>query len=398
MSAAGANHLDLTAPPVTRAIQKRSLIVGIVFAILSGVGVVLEPTQFHVSYLLGYMLWLGLTLGLLAFQMLVHVTGGKWGQAVRRILEAGSGTLWLMIILFIPNILGMRRLYIWTRPEALVHDKQLQRIASLYLSPHAFLIRAAIYFVLWALLVFFLNRWSGAQDKFADRDYSPRMRALSAPGLVLYGFSISFAAVDWVMSLDPHWISTIYGLIFVAGEGLSAVCFVVVVVTILNRYRPMEQFMKADHIHDYGKLMITFIMLWAYFSFSQWLIIWAGNLPDEISWYMTRLSHGWAFVGLFLALFHFCVPFAALLSRSLKRKTSTLVWVAIWLMLMRYLDLFWHIEPTFHPSLHLSWLDIVVPVAIGGFWLAVFFRNLGARPILPLNEARTREVLEAAHG
>ena len=272
---------------------------------------------------------------------------------MRRILEAASRTLWLMIILFVPMITGMKRLYIWARPEELANDKQLQRIAKLYLSPHDFLIRAAIYFVIWVLLVYFLNHWSAGQDKFPDRDFTPRLRRLSAPGLVLYAFTISFAAVDWVMSLDPHWISTIYGLIFVAGQGLSAICFVVVVVAILNRYRPMvnDQFMKADHVHDYGKLMLTFIMLWAYFAFSQWLIIWAGNLPEkEISWYMARLSGGWAFVGLFLALFHFAVPFAALLSRSLKRKTSTLVWVAIWLMLMRYLDLFGTLSPLSIPA------------------------------------------------
>ena len=397
MSTATVNHLDLTAPPVTRTIQRRSLVVAVLFAILAIVGLFLEPTQFYSAYLVGYMAWLGLTMGSLALLMTIHVAGGRWGQAVRRILEAASRTLWLMIILFVPMITGMKRLYIWARPEELANDKQLQRIAKLYLSPHDFLIRAAIYFVIWVLLVYFLNHWSAGQDKFPDRDFTPRLRRLSAPGLVLYAFTISFAAVDWVMSLDPHWISTIYGLIFVAGQGLSAICFVVVVVAILNRYRPMDQFMKADHVHDYGKLMLTFIMLWAYFAFSQWLIIWAGNLPEEISWYMARLSGGWAFVGLFLALFHFAVPFAALLSRSLKRKASTLVWVAIWLMLMRYLDLFWHIEPTFHSRFHVSWLDIIVPVAIGGFWLALFFRNLGGRALLPLHDPRTLAVLEAAH-
>jgi hypothetical protein len=155
--------------------------------------------------------------------------------------------------------------------------------------------------------------------------------------------------------------------------------------------------MKPDYVHDYGKLMLTFIMVWAYFSFSQWLIIWAGNLPEEISWYLRRLHGGWQLMGLLLALFHFAVPFAFLLSRPLKRNIHKLVYLAVFLMVMRYVDMFWYIEPTFHESFSLSWLDIVVPVAIGGFWLALFFRNLKQRPLLPVYDVHTQPVLEPAH-
>jgi hypothetical protein len=214
---------------------------------------------------------------------------------------------------------------------------------------------------------------------------------------VLYGFTVSFAAVDWVMSLSPHWISTIYGMIFIANQALSALCFVVIVVAILIHHQPVSEYMKANYVHDYGKLMIAMVMLWAYFSFSQWLIIWSGNLPDEISWFMTRLSGGWAWVGLALALFHFAVPFAVLLSRPFKRKVGKLAWLALWLMLMCYLDLFWYIEPAFHPRFHVSWLDIVLPLAIGGLWMAVFFGNLKGRPLLPLYDPQTQAVLEPAH-
>ncbi|HUK23553.1 MAG TPA: hypothetical protein VLV49_03155 [Terriglobales bacterium] len=391
------NNLDVLGLPVAETIQKRSFAVGAAFGVLAVIGSFVGLDQFYRSYLLAYMDWLGVTLGCLALLMLVHLTGGDWGHAIRRILEAGCRTLWLMIVLFVPIIFGRTRLYIWARPEAVAHDAQLQRITQLYLTHWGFLFRAAIYFVIWGLLVFFLTRWSDAQDSPPLRPRPGSLRALSAPGLILYGFTISFAAIDWVMSLDPRWISTIYGLIFVAGEALSALCFVVIVVAILVSYQPMSEYMRHKYVHDYGNLMLAFIMLWAYFSFSQWLIIWAGNLPDEISWYMARLSGGWAWIGLFLVLFHFAVPFAMLLSRSFKRKIGSLVWLASWVLFMRYVDLFWHIEPVFHPAFHVSWLDIVLPLAIGGLWLAVFFGNLKARPLLPLYDPQTQAVLEAAH-
>jgi hypothetical protein len=391
------NNLDVLGLPVAEIIQRRSLWVGVACGGLAVIGSFIGLDQFYRSYLLAYMDWLALTLGSLALLMLVHLTGGDWGHAIRRVLEAGSRTLWVMIVLFVPVIFGMSHLYVWARPQDVAHDAQLQRITQVYLTHWGFILRAGIYFAIWGILVFLLGRWSAAQDSPPLRPRSPRLRSLSAPGLILYGFTISFAAIDWVMSLDPHWISTIYGMIFIAGQALSAICFVVIVVAILVHYAPMSEYMKPSYVHDYGKLILTFIMLWAYFSFSQWLIIWAGNLPEEISWYMARLSGGWAWVGLFLALFHFAVPFALLLSRRFKRKVGSLVWLAAWLLFARYVDLFWHIEPTFHKNFYVSWLDIVLPLAIGGLWLAVFFGNLKARPLLPLYDPQTQAVLEPAH-
>jgi len=397
MSTARANNLDVLGLPVAPIIQRRSLAVGVVFGVLAVIGAFINLDQFYRSYLVAYVDWLGLTLGSLALLMLVHLTGGDWGHVIRRILEAGSRTLWLMMVLFVPVIFGMSRLYIWEQPEAVAHDPKLQRITQLYLTHNGFILRAVVYFAIWGVLVWFLNRWSAAQDSPPSRVRGANFRALSAPGLVLYGFTISFAAIDWVMSLDPHWISTIYGLIFVAGQGLAALCFVVAVVAILVRYQPMSEYIKPGHVHDYGNLMLAFTMLWAYFSFSQWLIIWAGNLPEEISWYMVRLSGGWAWVGLFLALFHFAVPFALLLSRPFKRKVRHLVWLAAWLLAMCYLDLFWYVMPTFYGQIHVSWLDVALPLAIGGLWLAVFFGNLKGRPLLPLYDQQTQAILEPAH-
>ncbi len=391
------NNLDLLAPPVAQTIQQRSLIVGVVFALLSVIGAFAAPDKFHRAFLLGYMAWVGLTMGCAAILMLQHLTGGAWGQVIRRILEAGTRTLPLMVALFIPLVLGMKSLYVWAQPAEVAKDKHLQEITKSYLSPNAFILRALLYFAIWGVVVYLLNRWSAEQDAPRVRDTSLRFRALSGPGLVLYGLTVSFAAVDWVMSLDPQWISTIYGLIVLAGQGLSALCFVVVVEAILSRHQPMAELVRAKEVHDHGNLILAFVMLWAYMSFSQWLIIWAGNLPEEITWYLKRLQGGWQFVGLFLALFHFCVPFVLLLSRGFKRNLRRLVWLAVGLMFVRYTDLLWMIEPNFSKEFHLSWLDVVVPVAMGGFWLAYFFRNLKGRPLLPLYDPRTRAILEPAH-
>lgn len=398
MSMLQANRADLLAPPVARTIQARSLIVGVIAGAIAIVGFVVQRDEFFPAYLLAFMAWLGVSLGCMAILMLQHMTGGKWGLVIRRILEAGSRTLPLMAVLFIPILFGVHRLYPWARPEEVARDKHLQLLTQAYLYFSAFLWRAVVYFAIWGVLVYFLNRWSEAQDRPHTVDLSRRLRMLSGPGLVLYPFSMSFAAIDWTMSLSPHWISTIYPLIFVAGQCLSALGFVVVIEDILVRYRPLSEFLKPNEVHDHGKLILTFVMLWAYFAFSQWLIIWAGNLSEEISWYVRRLSGYWGLVGLALAVFHFGVPFALLLSRPLKREVRKLVWVAVGLIFMRGVDLFWMIEPTFHEQLHVSVWDIVLPFAIGGFWLALFFHNLGARPLLALHDPRTRELLEPSHG
>src|SRR5437667_6732118 len=397
MSGPRVNNADLLAPPVVQTIQQRSLVVGVVFAVMAIIGLLIRPGEFFPAYLLGFMAWLGVTLGCLAILMLQHMTGGAWGLVIRRILEAGTRTLPLMALLFIPLLFGMPKLYVWARASEVARDRHLQELTRAYLNFSGVLGRAIVYFAIWAVLSYLLKRRSDAQDNAALPDNTHRFRALSGPGLVLYAFCMSFAAIDWAMSLSPHWISTIYPLIFLVGQVLSALGFVVAIETILSRYKPMSGLLKPDHVHDHGKLILTFVMLWAYFSFSQWLIIWAGNLPEEISWFVRRLNGGWGFVGLFLAAFHFAVPFVFLLSRQFKRNLPTLMWLAVWLMFMRLVDLFWMIEPTFHPQLLVTVWDIVVPIGIGGLWLAYFFRNLKGRPLLPLHNPHSREILEPAH-
>jgi hypothetical protein len=399
-------HLDLTAPEVVRKISQRSLVIGVVFALISGVLAFVRPDEFYRAYLLGFMCWLGVALGSMAIVMIRHLTGGGWGTVIRRILGAAMRTLPVLAILFIPIVIavGQHRIYPWAMPLESIQDAHIREhlekhsfIKASYLNFSGFFIRAFLYFAIWNVLSFLLSKWSKQTDHAGAPDNSGRFKAVAGPGLILYGFTISFAAIDWVMSLDPSWISTIFGLLILIGEVLSAMCFAVVVERILFNYKPMSEMLTPDFVHDHGKWMLTFIMVWAYFSFAQWLIIWAGNLPAEITFYLKRLSNGWGSIGLFLVLFHFAIPFALLLSRPFKRDIRKLVWLAVWMMLMRYLDLFWIIEPNFSKTLTVTIADIVVPIAIGGIWLWYFFRNLAALPLLPAYDPDAHEVLQPAH-
>jgi hypothetical protein len=406
MSAASTVGLDLTAPEVVRKISQRSLVIGVIFALISGALAFVRPDEFYRAYLLGFMCWLGVALGSMAILMIRHLTGGGWGTVIRRILGAAMRTLPVLAILFIPIIIavGQHRIYPWAMPLESIQDAHIREhlekhsfIKASYLNFSGFVIRAFFYFAVWNVLSFLLSKWSKQTDHAGAPDNSGRFKAVAGPGLILYGFTISFAAIDWVMSLDPSWISTIFGLLILIGEVLSAMCFAVVVERILFNYKPMSEMLTPDFVHDHGKWMLTFIMVWAYFSFSQWLIIWAGNLPAEITFYLKRLSNGWGSIGLFLVLFHFAIPFALLLSRPFKRDIRKLVWLAVWMMLMRYLDLFWIIEPNFSRTLNLTIADIVVPIAIGGIWLWYFFHNLAALPLLPAYDPDAHEVLQPAH-
>ena len=388
--------LELQAPAVAQRMQQRSLIIGLAFSVVCcGLGFVWKE-QFFRAYLLAYIFWLGISLGSLAVLMITHVSGGIWGLAVRRQLEAASAVLPLLAVLFLPIILGMKSLYIWTHPESFPGDKQLARIAHLWLTTNGFVLRAVIYFAVWIGLAFLLNRASSAQDR-APAGWKGSFNVISGPGLILYAFSSSFAIIDWVMSLDPHWISTIYGAIFIASELLSAICLVVVVESIFARYEPMKSLLRKKEVHDHGKLILTFTMLWAYFSFSQLLIIWAGNLPHEISWYTRRLYGGWQMVGMALFVLCFAVPFLLLLSRPFKRNTESMIWLASWLLVMRYVDTFWHIEANFSRTFQVTLLDLLMPFAIGGLWLWMFFRKLRQRPLLPIHDPQLPELLEPAH-
>jgi hypothetical protein len=393
-------NLGVAAPPMVAALQRRALQVGAVFAVVSVIGFFLEPRQAMHSYLLAFMLALGFTLGAMSLLMVWHLTGGDWGVPIRRILEAAMSTLPMMAAAFVPIVVSayLHMNYPWADPEELKHSEHIAHQARQYLNPNLFLVRGVLYFIVWGMLAYGLLKWSKQQDRPPERAFGTRLRALSAAGIIMYGWTLTFAVVDWVMSLNPEFTSTIYGLIFMVGQALIALCLAVIVVNWLKPHEPISQVLQPKAVLDYGKLLLTFIMLWAYFSFSQWLIIWSGNLPEEIHWFLDRLRGDWGVLGLVLIVGHFVVPFALLLSRPFKQDTRKLMRLALWLTFMRYLDLFWNIEPNFHKaSFHYSWLDAVLPIAMVALWAAYFLRNLSGRPLVALYDPHVQTVLSKQH-
>jgi hypothetical protein len=373
--------------------QRQLLMAGGVGLAVSLVGLFFNPTQFLQSYLMAYMFVLGIALGCLALGMVHQLSGGAWGVVIRRPIGAAARTLPLLTLLFLPIALGMRHLYVWTDASLVAHDDVLQH-KHVYLNVPFFLIRAAIYFAVWNALSYFLNAWSLEQDETGDPRIARRMQRLSAGGLLAYGLTITFASFDWLMSLEPHWFSTIYGVLILGGQGLSALAFLIAVLVWLSRRPPLDDIIAPEHFHDLGNLMLAFVMLWAYFAFSQYLIIWSGNLPEEIAWYLHRLQTGWRFVGLSLVLFHFVAPFCLLLSRAVKREAQMIVKVALGVLIVRLVDLFWLIAPEFHTAgVWVSWLDVVLPLSLTAIWLGYFVWQLRGRAILPMHDPQFDEAL-----
>jgi hypothetical protein len=376
--------------------RKSAAFLGLVGLAACVAGWVMDPAQFYRSYLAGYFFWFGVSLGSLALLMVQHATGGAWGMVIRRILEASSRTLPYMAVLFIPIFFGMPSLYEWDDATKVAHDVVLQK-KQLWLNPQFWIARVVIYFAIWNLLMYLLNKWSKLEDETGGFKYATVMEKLSCPGIVIYVFTITFAVTDWIMSLTPHWFSTIFGFLTVVGEGLSVFCLSVIVLSGLTNSSPMSEVVTKKHLHDLGKLMLAFVMLWAYMSFSQLLIIWAGNLPEEISWYRSRLNNGWQWVGLILLLFHFVVPFLILLSQTVKRNPKRLATVAAFLILIRIIDVYWLVEPNFNTTaFHLSWMDLAAPIGVGGVFIALFLMELPKRPLMPLGAPDLQKTL--AHG
>lgn len=387
-------HVVTTDVPALARFQQRALIVGAIGLIAGAVGAMGNLDQFFRSWLIGFLFCLGLSMGSLALLMLQHMSGGQWGLVGRRVFEAASRNIPLVALMFVPLLFGLPRLFLWARPEAVATDAILQ-MKQPYLNVPFFIGRAVLYFAVWMLGSFLLNRWSAAQDRgelavtAAD---TVRFRKVSAPGLLIYVILMTFASVDWIMSLDPHWYSTIFGFILVAGQGLSAFALVIAVLAMVAPYEPMRSHLTAAHFHDLGKLLLAFVMLWAYFSFSQFLIIWAGNLPEEIPFFLERMRNGWGVVSLVLAFGHFVLPFVLLLSRDLKKRFGVLAAIAIFILVMRYVDLLWLVEPMFeHHGFPIHWMDVAIPAGLVGVWLFLFARQLRSRPLLPLNDPFFKE-------
>ncbi len=350
-------------------LQRRSFMVGMAGCLLCILGYVLNSEQFFHSYLFAYTFWLGLSLGSLALWMVHNLTGGAWGNALRDICRSATRVLPWLTLLYLPIALGLYRIYPWAGAPDVAPQ------TDFYLNEVFFFVRAAIFFGVWLILTVILNSWTAALERSGNPVWARRLEGLSGPGLVLYGLSVTFAAIDWIMSLEPNWASTIFGVIIAAAQLLGAFSLAVAVLS-LAESRQWTPKLSPEIWNDLGSLLLTFVMLWTYMSFSQLLLIWSGNLPEEIPWYIKRSEGGWEFVAAALALFYFALPFVFLLSRGLKRghrRLGTLAWA---LVAMSVIHQYWLVAPAFAPErFAIHWLDPVTFLAIGGIWLAAFFRQ-----------------------
>jgi len=387
-------------------VRRNGMIALVAGAIVGALGAILDPSQIMPSWLIGFYFCLSMSLGCLSLLMTQHMSGGNWGMVTRRIYEAGAAQLWFCLLLFIPIVVFAPKLYVWLHADLVAADPIL-KAKSPYLNYWFFPIRAAIYFGVWIFCMTLLNGWSLAQDRgevgITEAD-TRRFRVVSAPGLLLYVILITLAAVDWLMTLDPHWYSTIYGFIQVAQQGLMGLSFAVAILALFAEREPMHSVLKTGHFHDLGKLMLAFVMLWTYFSFSQFLIIWAGNLPEEISYYLVRFHNGWGIVSLIIAFGHFVLPFCALLSADLKRRPKPLARVAWFIIAMCFVDVVWLVSPAFNQAGRLSPVSLAnigIPVALFGVWLVLFAGRLAKAPLVPVNDPFFKTMLargSSGHG
>jgi hypothetical protein len=359
---------------------------------LAGVGVAMSGLdRFFEAYLVAYTFWLGVSLGSMALLMVQHLSGGAWGVVIRRPLEAAASTIPAMAVLFIPIIPGMHALYHWTHPEALSDPVIAAKVA--YLNTPFFLARAAFYFLIWIAMSQLLLKWSREQDETGDPALASKLGYLSGGGLVVYSLTVTFAITDWLMSVNPHWFSTMWGPLFMTGQGLAALAVAINVLVLLRSSAPLDRVLNASHFHDLGKLLFAFLMLWAYLSFSQFLIVYSANLMEEVPHYIVRSQGGYQYITITLIVLHFIVPYAILLSRDVKRDTLRLRVVAAWLLLMRVVDYYWQVVPEFHETMSPTLLDAALPIALGGIFLTLYAMRLRSQPLLPVHDAGLEKAL-----
>jgi hypothetical protein len=378
----------------TERLARLAFIAGGAGAAISLIGGFFDSAQFFRSYIVVYIFWLAVPLGSLAFLMLHFLVGGGWGVMIRRLLESASRTLPLIALLFVPLLFGLQAVYPWAAPGRIAGDEMLRQ-KSAYLNVPFFIARAVLYLALWGALGYLISRWSRQQDASAELPAGKFMRRLSGPGLLIYLFTMSFASVDWIMSIEPHWYSTAYGVIWIINQGVAALAFAILGLTWLAAREPLATRLRPSHFQDLGNLLLAFIMLWAYMMFSQYLIIWSGNLAEEIPWYIARTEGFWRLLPPLLVIFHFFVPLFLLLMRDVKRNRSALVWVAAGILVMRLVDTYWMIVPGFENSA-VHWLDATLMIGVGGLWLGVFLWQLEKMPLLPRHVALLEET--TAHG
>lgn len=389
---------SFAAPPAVDRLQRLGLTMGVAGLVASVAGYLLSPDYFFRAYLVGWIYCVGIAFGSLSLAMMNHLVGGGFFLVVRRQLEAATRTIPPLLAAAVPLFFWLRRIYPWADPAKVKVDPVLQWKVHSYLTVPGFIGRLVLYFVIAWVLMHLLNRMSLEQDRTADAGLARRMRMVSGPGIVIYCLAATFASVDWLMSIESHWSSTMYGFYLIVSQALSGLTFTIVIAFFLSRSQPMAPLMVKKHFHDYGKLYLALTMMWTYICFSQFLIIWAGNLPEEIFWYRHRIISGWGVVAGIVVWCHFALPFALLLSRDFKRRPRWLMLLAGWMLLMRLTDLFWQVEPAYVGAVgvhrpELYWMYLAVPAALFGGWLWLFGYQLKQRPLLPLHDAQLPEVV-----
>jgi hypothetical protein len=365
-------------------------VLGILGVLAMGAG---RPQQMFAAWLVAFLYFLSLALGALYLVLIFHAVQAGWGVVVRRLAEIGASTIPLFALLFVPIVLGMRSLYPWTVPGAADHDPLLRWKAP-YLNPEFFLVRAGLYFAIWSILALAWARASRRQDVTGDLAISERLRRFSGPALLLLALTQTFASFDWIMSLTPAWYSTIFGVYFFAGAFVSAAALLSVVVVLLQRAGLLREAIGVGHLHDLGKLVFAFSCFWAYIAFSQFFLIWYGNIPEETIWYRARLDGSWKTASAILAVGHFIIPFFFFMGRTMKRRPLTLALGASWVLLMHLLDIHWLVMPTIRKGVAApSPLEIVAFLGVGGIFVAAAGWMMQRQPLVPVKDPRLPESL-----
>ena len=373
--------------------QLPALVIGIAGVIVAVIGYFGNHAEFFQAWLPAFIFWFLIAAGSLAILMLQYVTGGEWGILVRRPLGAAARTLPLFILFAIPIALGLEHIYVWANHDVVEHDVLLKQ-KSVYLNPTAWIIRSLVYFALWSL-------WAWRVRILSLRFYKDRSpfvelarRKWSSAGLLMIVLTLTLASVDWVMSLEPKWYSSMFGIAFTVGAGLSAFAFVTFFLTLLSDNPAMEDILRPNHFRDLGNLMLAFTMLWAYTNFSQFLLVWYGNIKEETPYYVTRMHGGWGVMAAVLILFHFFLPFFMLLMRSIKDRPRTIAVVTIIILAMRFVDIYWLVGPAHHGEhFHFSWITPFAFLGIGGLWLFAFIAQLKGQSIIPIHETWVDEAI-----
>ena len=414
---------DLGAPAFVDDWKTRALMIGAVFSVIAAGLAFADGSIEHVlrAWLLGLMMTFGFSVGGLAMLMVQYCSGGKWGLLLRRPLEAMSRTLPLVFVYWLVIVIWMKKLYLWAQIDGskaedvaaalksgLINEVQAHAIEFKrpMLQPDMFVTVGLFCFLVWAFYTWRLNRLGLERDKDSPENtpmWIKKFENISGPGIIVYAITMSAAVIYWVMSLDPTWYSSVYGLLFLVGQGYMVLALGIIVAVSLSKGEPFKTILRQTEQHDLGKFAFAFVMLNIYLAFGQFLIIWSGNLPDEIPWYLDRIRGHWGIVITLDFIFHWLIPFTLLLSRDIKRNKKRLVWVCQWMVFARAFDLLWLIEPNFKDAarnLHFSWgiLEYVaVPAAMVSFWVAFYCTRLKTRPLVQTNDPHVAEILEAEH-